>query len=161
MIRLPVYDRGTQRFELAAFLCLGLVGVMLVAYALSDAIKFAVARDDIIAALTTGSPTPIGHVAHGQTNVAVSITVPARFYHRSRPVGRSASLPLSTHVSRPVQQRASAWERRRLGGVELPDHFSRNGILPKPSPARRQRSQVVVSVAGLALTPHFPETRPS
>jgi len=91
MIRLPVYDRGTQRFELAAFLCLGLVGVMLVAYALSDAIKFAVARDDIIAALTTGSPVPIGHAAHGQTNVAVSITVPAS---STTDQGRSGARPV-------------------------------------------------------------------
>jgi len=52
MKRLPGYDSRTSRAELTAFCSLGLVGTALVTAAVSDAIKFAAARDDIVTTLT-------------------------------------------------------------------------------------------------------------
>src|SRR6266550_4513031 len=48
MKRLPGYDSRTSRAELTAFCSLGLVGTALVTAAVSDALKFAAARDDIV-----------------------------------------------------------------------------------------------------------------
>ena len=57
MKRLPGYDSRTSRAELTAFCSLGLVGTALVTAAVSNAIKFAVARDDIVATLTVPGAT--------------------------------------------------------------------------------------------------------
>ena len=57
MKRLPGYDSGTSRAELAAFCSLGLVGTALVTAAVSNAIKFAAARDDIVTTLTVPGST--------------------------------------------------------------------------------------------------------
>jgi hypothetical protein len=57
MKRLPGYDSRTSRAELAAFCSLGLVGTALVTAAVSNAIKFSVARDDIVTALSVPGPT--------------------------------------------------------------------------------------------------------
>ena len=57
MKRLPGYDSRTSRAELAAFCSLGLVGTALVTAAVSNALKFAAARDDIVATLTVPGST--------------------------------------------------------------------------------------------------------
>ena len=56
MKRLPGYDSRTSRAELMAFCSLGLVGTALVTAAVSNAIKFAAARDDIVTALSAPGP---------------------------------------------------------------------------------------------------------
>ncbi len=73
---------------MAAFLTLGLVGVTLIALASCNAIRFAAARDDIVATLATGSCRPSAGTADGRTNVAVSIPMPAR---SAADEGRSAA----------------------------------------------------------------------
>ena len=57
MKRLPGYDSRTSRAELTAFCSLGLVGTALVTAAVSNAIKFAAARDDIVINLTLPGST--------------------------------------------------------------------------------------------------------
>src|SRR3989442_13443096 len=57
MKRLPGYDSRTSRAELAAFSGLGLVGAALITAAVSNAIKFAEARDCIIAELSAPGST--------------------------------------------------------------------------------------------------------
>jgi len=57
MKRLPGYDSRTSRAELTAFCSLGLVGTALVTAAVSNAIKFAAARDDIVTALSAPGST--------------------------------------------------------------------------------------------------------
>ena len=57
MKRLPGYDSRTSRAELTAYCSLGLVGTALVTAAVSDAIKFAAARDDIVTTLTMPGAT--------------------------------------------------------------------------------------------------------
>jgi len=56
MKRLPGYDSRTSRAELTAFCSLALVGTALVIAAVSNAIKFAAARDDIVAKLSVPGP---------------------------------------------------------------------------------------------------------
>src|SRR5436309_12920124 len=68
MKRLPGYDSRTSRAELAAFCSLGLVGTALVTAAVSNAIKFAAARDDIVATLTMPGPTDQVIVSINATN---------------------------------------------------------------------------------------------
>src|SRR5207244_8069051 len=57
MKRLPGYDSRTSRAELAAFCSLGLVGAAVVTAAVSNAIKFAAAHDDIVTVLSVPGST--------------------------------------------------------------------------------------------------------
>ena len=68
MKRLPGYDSRTSRAELAAFCSLGLVGTALVTAAVSNALKFAAARDDIVAKLTVPGATEQVIVGINATN---------------------------------------------------------------------------------------------
>src|SRR5262245_26850329 len=56
MKRLPHYDSGTSRFELAAYLGLGLVATMTTVFAVHNSLKFASSREDIINALSAPIP---------------------------------------------------------------------------------------------------------
>jgi hypothetical protein len=81
--RLPAYDSRTSRSELFAFSSLGLVGAALVAAAVSSAMKFAEARQDIVSALsfTSATPSPVANRPPDQTftNVLrVRATVPTQ-----------------------------------------------------------------------------------
>lgn len=53
MQRLPSYDRSTRFSEMAAFVGLGIAGLLLIALAGSSAARFAENRQGIIAALKT------------------------------------------------------------------------------------------------------------
>src|SRR5437899_2788365 len=68
MKRLPGYDSRTSRAELAAFCSLGLVGTALVTAAVSNALKFAAARDDIVAKLTVPGSTDQALASVNATN---------------------------------------------------------------------------------------------
>ena len=68
MKRLPGYDSRTSRAELAAFCSLGLVGTALVTAAVSNAIKFAAARDDMVTTLSMPGPTDQVIVSINATN---------------------------------------------------------------------------------------------
>ena len=57
MKRLPGYDSRASRAELAAFSSLGLVGAALITAAVSNALKFAEARDQIVSELSVSGLT--------------------------------------------------------------------------------------------------------
>jgi hypothetical protein len=74
MNRLPGYDRYTRSAELALFSSLGLVALVLIGFAVTDATNFAVNRDAIVAAVSGEERAWSKDAATAKTNVAATTT---------------------------------------------------------------------------------------
>ena len=68
--RLPAYDQHTRGAEVAAFSSLGLVAIALIGFAVSEAGRFAVERDCVIATLSGGQVAPSQAATCSYTNPA-------------------------------------------------------------------------------------------
>ncbi len=68
MTRLPSYDVGTRRSELAVFAIIGAAGLAVLAGAVNQAVRFAEGRDGIVAALTPPPAQTAEMVARHSTN---------------------------------------------------------------------------------------------
>src|SRR5882672_8704349 len=74
MNRLPGYDIGTSRGEMAAFVTLGVAALVSIWFPVSDATRFTECRDCIIATLSAHPSVPVQEAAdagrtHALTNV--------------------------------------------------------------------------------------------
>ena len=77
MNRLPGYDIGTSRGEMAAFVTLGVAALVSIWFPVGDAIRFTECRDCIIATLSARPSTSVQEAAdaariHALTNVAAT-----------------------------------------------------------------------------------------
>ncbi len=68
MNRLPGYDQSTRKLEFTAFLSLGALAVALISYTMLDSLKFANARDEVMAALEKPVRSEAGMLASHTNN---------------------------------------------------------------------------------------------